>query len=109
MRTSLKPLICILAGGVICVGLKATAPDPSSNNYADIPERNVFGLKPPPKIIKENPPPQLPKIVLTGITTILDNKRALMKTLPSAQKPGDQSKELSLILTEGQREGEIEV
>jgi len=106
---SLNPLICILAGSVTCAGVKATSPDPSSNNYADIPERNAFGLKPPPQHIKENPPPQLPKIVLTGITTILDDKRALMKTLPPAQKPGDQSKELSLILTEGQREGEIEV
>ena len=51
----------------------------------------------------------MPKITLTGITTILGNKRALMKVAPSVAKPGQASKEESLILTEGQREGEVEV
>jgi hypothetical protein len=108
---SLKPVICILAGGVSCSSLTATIPDRSASNYAEIPERNLFGLKPPPKIQQNDPPPQIPKIVLTGITTILGNKRALMKTQPqpAGGKQGEHAKELSLILTEGQREGDIEV
>jgi len=70
----------------------------------------VFGLRPPPSQADlTNAPPQLPKITLTGITTILGNKRALMKILPMSVKPGETAKELSLILTEGQRESEIEV
>jgi len=110
MRINLKPFICTLAVGVSCAGLRATIPDSSANLYAEIPERNVFGLKPPPPLVRETAPqPQVPKIVLTGITTILGNKRALMKTQPTPGKPGEQTKELSLILTEGQREGDIEV
>ena len=110
MRVSPKPFIYIVVAGAFCASLKATIPDGSANNYADIPGRNVFGLKPPPPIMTETAPqPQLSKIVLTGITTILGNKRALMKTQPAAGKPGQQARELSLILTEGQREGDIEV
>ena len=87
----------------------AVAPDASTSQYRNIPDRNVFGLRPPPVgPAATNPPAALPKITLTGITTILGNKRALMKVAPNGMKPGD-PKEQSLILTEGQREGEIEV
>src|SRR5262249_54607760 len=50
----------------------------------------------------------LPKVQLTGITTILGGKRALFKVeLPS--KPPARPKEESYILSEGQRGGPIEV
>ena len=77
--------------------------------YQGIVERNVFGLKapaPPPDPEANKPPP--PKIFLTGITTILGNKRALMKLTPPA-KPGEPAKEQSFTLGEGQRDGELEV
>jgi hypothetical protein len=45
---------------------------------------------------------------LTGITTILGNKLVLMKVSIPA-KPPEPARELSFTLTEGQREGEIEV
>jgi len=87
----------------------ALTPD-NYQQYQNIPERNLFGLKPPPPTAAvDKPPPQVPKIILTGITTILGNKRALMKTQPAPAKPGEQAKENSFILTEGQREGDIEV
>jgi len=90
--------------------VEAIIPEAPSDQYRAIPERNVFGLRPPPTPAPTtNPAPPLPKITLTGITTILDNKRALMKVAPTALKPGDTNKEWSLILTEGQREGDIEV
>ena len=107
----LKPITSFCAAIVFCGTLKATVPGGSGNNYGVIPERNVFGLK-QPQAIKETPAqPQLPKIILTGITTILGNKRALMKTQPTHAKPGqhEPEKEQSFILTEGQREGDIEV
>jgi hypothetical protein len=109
MRLSLKQLISIVIGSALCAGAMATVPDGAVERYGNIPERNLFGLKPPEPMKEISTPPQVPKIILTGITTILGNKRALMKTQPQPGKPGEQAKELSLILTEGQREGEIEV
>ena len=104
MRQSLTIWFCVLAAFGVCANAR-----PSANNYRGIPERNLFGLKPPEVPHYEPPPPQLPKLTLTGITTILGNKRALMKAEEPGGKPGQQAKELSLILTEGQREGNVEV
>jgi hypothetical protein len=75
-----------------------------------IPERNAFGLKPAPiPTIVDPPPTPLPKLILTGITTILGNKLALMKAVPPGNPPGRAVTEESLILAEGQREGNVEV
>lgn len=83
----------------------------ADNPYDGIVARNVFALKPPPApatIEEAKPPP--PKIFLTGITTILGKKQALLKSPPPPAKPGQPPPtELSYILTEGQREGDIEV
>jgi hypothetical protein len=110
VRCNLK--FVIGAGAILLAGtrLPAIVPDVSSSQYQGISERNVFGLRPPPtQPSPTNTPVALPKIVLTGITTILDSKRALMKVAPANGKQVEPGKELSLILTEGQREGEIEV
>ena len=109
MRRSLKTIVGVMAGLLGCTSLTAVVQDAPTGRFEGIPERNAFGLKPPPKVESNTPPPQLAKIVLTGITTILGNKRALMKVHPVGAKPADQGKENSLILTEGQREGDIEV
>jgi hypothetical protein len=80
------------------------------NPYQGIVERNVFSLKPAPPPPSVDPPkPPASKIILTGITTILGMKQALMKTAATAGKPGEAKGEQSYILTEGQREGDIEV
>jgi hypothetical protein len=110
VRCNLK--IAIAVGIILAAGrsLQATVPDVAVNQYDGIPQRNVFGLRPP-----QAPPPTaetpaaLPKIILTGITTILDTKRALMKVAPANVRQVEPGKELSLILTEGQREGQVEV
>ena len=95
---------------VVQVPLQATVPEANINSYEGISERNAFGLRPPPSQPQQEPTAApLPKITLTGITTILDSKRALMKVAAANAKQPDPTKELSLILTEGQREGEIEV
>jgi hypothetical protein len=111
MKHSGKMLVCLgsLAACALARGVPAEAPD---NPYQSIIDRNVFSLKPPPP-----PPdpteankPQVVKITLTGITTILGNKRVLMKAAPPQAKPGEAPKtEQSYILTEGQRDGDIEV
>ena len=98
-----------LIGLAFCTITYAARSDSEGSPYAGIVARNVFNLKPPPPPPdpEANKPPP-PKIFLTGITTILGNKRALMKLTPPA-KPGEQVKEQSFVLGEGQREGELEV
>jgi hypothetical protein len=109
VRSVLKIMVSVSTAAVLGSSVQAVAPDASINQYQNISDRNVFGLRPPPaQLPATNPPAALPKITLTGITTILGNKRALMKVAPTGLKPGD-PKELSMILTEGQREGDIEV
>jgi hypothetical protein len=110
MRRVPKILIYTVASFVLAANSWAIVPDSSLSHYGAIPERNVFGLRPPSALpLLTNSSAPLPKIILTGITTILGDKRVLMKVLPAAMKPSDAAKELSLILAEGQREGEIEV
>src|SRR2546426_7293281 len=103
MLESGKKVVCILGGLLFCVGTQAITDD-SANPYQGIVERNVFGLKPPtPQATIDTKKPDLPPIILTGITTILGNKRVLM----NVQSPGKPVQ--SFILTEGQRDGDIEV
>ncbi len=110
MTNSGKPLLCTLGMLVFWTGTCANAIETSGGSpYQGIVERNVFGLKPPPPPPdpEANKPPP-PKIFLTGITTILSSKRALMKMTP-APKPGEPAKEQSFTLGEGQRDGDLEV
>ena len=99
--------LCCFVYFVCFVVITAAAAD---NPYQGIIERNVFGLKPPappPDPEANKPPPAT--IYLTGITTILGNKRALMKMTPPVTKPGEQPKEQSYTMAEGERDGGLEV
>lgn len=88
-------------------GLAGAAP--SSNPYQGITERNVFGLRPPPaEVAPELPKPPALKLTLTGITTILGDKRALLKA-PASAGPGQPPTEQYYMLREGQRDGDLEV
>jgi len=104
-------LVCLVASVALGTASAAvTAAD--SSPYNGIVERNLLGLRPPPP-----PPdpeaankPQPSKITLTGITTILGRKLALMKTPPRPPKPGEQAKtEESYTLGIGELQDEVEV
>src|SRR6266850_5111086 len=104
-----KTLVCVLSGLALGFSARAAVPDAARNPYDKIPQRNVFKLKQPEEV--KPPPPQevpLPKITLTGITTLLGLKRAVLQVQVPA-RPGEPAREESYILAEGQREGEIEV
>jgi hypothetical protein len=105
-------MLSLLAGSLaFCEPASAVTTDSPSNPYQTIVDRNVFSLKPPPPPPgpEENKPKPV-KITLTGITTILGNKRVLMKAPAPPGKPGETPKpEISYILTEGQRDGDVEV
>ncbi len=78
------------------------------NPYAGIIARNIFHLRPPePKLIQAVSAP-LPTLVLTGITTILGRKQALLKIRFPASPPHP-PKEESCILTEGEKDGALQV
>ena len=101
-------LFCLLGSLAFCAG--AMTPDSLRNPYQGIIDRNVFGLRTPPPPPTNNPEankPPPPKITLTGIITgFTGNKRALMK-VQVPPKPGSPANEQSLIMTEGQREGDV--
>jgi hypothetical protein len=104
-----KTVACLLSVFVGSTSARALATASPGSPYGGIVDRNVFALKPPPAPEPPKPPPAPPtKIILTGITTILGKKQALLKAQIPA-KPGEPAREVSLILTEGQRDEEIEV
>lgn len=104
----------ILTGLVLSTGTQAivaNSPAEAGSPYQGIPERNVFGLRPPapPPVVNpeaNKPPP--PKLTLTGITTIMGNKRALM-TAQLPARPPEPARAQHYMLTEGQRDGDVEV
>jgi hypothetical protein len=104
MKRGGKILLCVLSGLAAVTTTQAITD--GSNPYGSIVERNVFNLKaptPPPDPESLKPPP--PKITLQGINSILGLRQVLFKVAPS--KPGE--KEQAYVLSEGQRQDEVEV
>jgi len=83
----------------------------SDGGYSSIWLRNVFDLKPilPPPPIDTKPPEPPPNVKLQGITTILGDKRALFTVQVSGGPGKPPAKEESYMLSEGQRQGSLEV
>src|SRR5581483_7341654 len=95
-------------GSLAAVAGARAVPNVSPNRYQTIPERNVFNLKKQEVVVQEPPPVQVPKITLTGITTLLGLKRAVLQVAPTG-RPGEATRDEAFILAEGQREGDLEV
>ena len=90
----------------LTTGLLVT--DASGNPYRGITTSNVFRLRPAQRQEGFPPPAPLPQVRPTGVTTILEDKRALLRVSYPARPP-EPAREVSCILTVGQREGPIEV
>jgi len=91
-----------------CPSARILSAAASADYYKQIPARNLFGLHEPEVKREEAIPPPVPRIVLSGITT-MGSKLAFLK-VQSPPKPGEQQQgEQSFMLTEGQREGGIEI
>ena len=83
---------------------------PSNNPYQAIADLNAFRLKPtppPPEPEKVKTPP--PKITLTGISTMLGQKKVYLKTPGTPGKPGEPAKEQYYEIAEGTMDRDIEV
>jgi hypothetical protein len=103
--TSLVGFFMTLA---MCPLMEAAVVNSAANPYGRIANANIFGLK-PVEIVHVDPPPiPLPRIALTGITTMPGGKRVWLKVQYPAQPP-DGAKAFSCVLVQGQREGELEV
>src|SRR5436190_23052227 len=85
--------------------------DARANPYSSIVDRNPFGIKPPPVLLADTPPPApvvpLAKVVLTGVTSMLGPPRALLEITES--EPGKTPVVNKRILKEGERDGSVEV
>jgi hypothetical protein len=106
-----------VSGKWLCTGTLALScstilavPPEAANRFQKIAERNVFALREPPEVQPTNieAVASLPKVFLTGITTLGGYKRALLSVQYPA-KSGQAPKEEYLTLSEGQRDEGIEV
>jgi len=104
-----KIVVCLASGLVLNAGARAADGVLPNNPYAPIAVRNVFGLNPPlpvdPNATQTDPPP---KITPNGIMSIFGQLQVLFKVAGTA-KPGQPAKDDFYILSEGQRQDEIEV
>jgi hypothetical protein len=101
-----KIAICLAGGLALCTVAHAGSVTPN-NPYAPIVVRNVFDLN-PPQPVDQTPTEPPPKITPNGIMTIFGSPQALFKAASPA-KPGQPAKDISYILSEGQRQDDIEV
>jgi hypothetical protein len=109
MRGKGKYLLGALAVVAFCSGANVIGAASSGEPYGRIAKRNLFGLHDPAPVQQAiAPPPALPKVTLSGTTTILGYRLALLR-VQSPARPGEQQREESFMLSEGQREGSIEV
>jgi hypothetical protein len=95
------------ARSVAVILLCANAAWAQTSSFEAILTRNVFGLVPIPPAAKA-PEPPLPKITLTGITTVTGVARALLK-MPPVPGAGGPAGERFLNLRMGERDGDLEV
>jgi hypothetical protein len=108
MKHVVKIAVCLASGLALNAGLCADNVVLPNNPYAPIVARNIFHLKPPQAAdaaTDANPPP---KITPTGIMTIFGTRQALF-TVDGVSKAGQPGKNESYILSEGQRQDDVEV
>jgi len=103
-----KIVVCLAGGLALYASARANDVLLANNPYAPIVVRNVFGLNPPLGVETNAPPADLPKITPNGIMSILGRLQVLYKVSEPA-RAGQPAKDESYILSEGQRQDDIEV
>jgi len=107
MKLSAHALSCLLFASFV-LRSDALTRESAANPYVGIAPANLFRLKESVPHRPESPALVLPRLYLTGITTILDDKRALLKARVPSQT-GQAETERLLILKEGESFEQIEV
>ncbi len=110
MNRSGKFTACLLGGLVLTAGVRADDVLPPGDPYAIVVARNIFGLNPPPpaNANSQNTDPP-PKIIPNGIMTIFGEVQVLFKVAGAPKPGGPPPTDESYILSEGQRQDDIEV
>jgi hypothetical protein len=108
MNALWKVVVCQCLSLLLRPLAQAAASDFSGNPYHEISDTNVFHLKPPAVATPSQPRPPLPKVTLTGITTMLPDKRALL-LVQFPPHPPEPARQERYILAEGQHAGPVEV
>ena len=109
MKLNEKVAIQLALGLVVGTSAWAVTAEPQGNPYQGVVVRNVFALKPPPDPESVKPPPTPPPTIeLQGIMSMFGTQKALFRTQGQA-KPPKPAEKVSMVLSVGQREGEIEV
>ena len=103
-----KIVVCLASGLVLNAGTRADDGVLPNNPYAPIVVRNIFALNPPPPVDAAPPGDPPPKITPNGIMSIFGKLQVLFK-VAGTPKPGQPAKDEFYILSEGQRQDEIEV
>jgi hypothetical protein len=101
-----KIAIWLATGLVLSAGARADSVASAGNPYTPIVARNVFGLNPASAETAPSDPP--PKITANGIMSVFGKLQVLFKVAGTG-KPGQPAKDRSYILSEGQRQDDIEV
>ena len=111
-----KIAVCLAGGLALNAGVRANDRASANNSllgnpYATIVARNIFALNPPtPPPPPEDPGKNLPKITPTGIQSFFGQSKVLFKVAAGAAPRGrPPAKEDFYILSQGQREDDIEV
>ena len=102
-------ILGLLAAGALCAA--STRADVVPNPYTPIVTRNVFGLVPiptNPPVVAGPPETPPPKITPNGIMTLFGKLQVLFKVAGVAH-PGQPPKDESYVLSEGDRQDDIEV
>jgi hypothetical protein len=110
MKVTWKLLFCLAGGLALNAAVRADDAALPGNPYTTAAVRNIFGLNPPAPVdpnaqADANPPP---KITPNGITDILGQLQVLFKVANPA-KAGKPAADDDYILSEGQRQDDIEV
>ncbi len=110
MRITWNLLFCLAGGLALNMAVHADDAVLPGNPYAPVVTRNIFGLNPPapvdPNAQADATPP--PKITPNGIMSIFGQLQVLFKVANPA-KDGKPAADADYILSEGQRQDDIEV
>jgi hypothetical protein len=100
-------LVAVLLAGASAPAGEAAASD---KPYAAMVARNIFNLVPiPPVTAPETPADPPPKITPNGIMSIFGKLQVLFKVAPQNRPGQPPAKEEAYVLSEGERQDEIEV
>ena len=110
MKRSGKITICLLGGLALTAGVRADDVVLPGDPYAIVVARNIFGLNPPPPP-NANPPDANPPVKITpnGIISIFGELQVMYKVAGTPKPGGPPPADESYILSEGQRQDDIEV